>query len=731
MAPRTHWVCGVVVALIGVVFVAGVDLRPQVGPDFFFGSNDPSFQDTARILELFPSDAQLILSAAAPDIFAEEYLEQVRTLSDRVTAVDGVLRVMSLSHGPGNAKRAMDSPLWRRMLIADSQTSSLVIAMVDPHAGAALIGEIEMLVDELRTDAFELRMSGMPYIVEMIRRNLVSDLKTFTLAAVVIFGAIIVRVFRSTKILIGTLVACLSAIMLTLLAQSWLGAAVGPLTANLSTIVFVLTQSHIIFLTANWQRLQGAATGATEAADGEDLVPAAVRRTFTASFWCMITTLLGFVSLLFVEAKPLRELGLGGSIGTLMAIACAYLVYPPFMRWAQATRLAAAPPVGPAPPPAPALAPTFRRPPRRPVLIAAAVLALGLLRVNTDPSLLAYFAPGSELREGLEFIDRNGGSSPLQMVVGMPDDARLDNDDGYERMWGLQGALSAHESVGTVVSLPVLMAEGHRRRGASILSWSKLLNVMSWRMFDNVAANFVTPDRTQAMYLLRMTEAGRTRDRAAIIGELTDLVTTQGLELRLLGGIYVLQAHMARLVASSLITGLGALLVLFAGVAYVVSRSFRVSAAMAASVAVIPVVMFGCIGLFGVPVDIISAPAGNVAIGIGVDAMIHLALAVRLRAQGRAPGAADWRAALQEQRRPTLIAAGIVAAGFAIFALSGFPPTRRFGVGIVLGAAVAAVATLRVFPLLGGAMTPDAEAVPELRAVPESPGETTAALTSA
>jgi len=48
----------------------------------------------------------------------------------------------------------------------------------------------------------------------------------------------------------------------------------------------------------------------------------------------MVCTSLGFGTLLLVEAKPLRELGFGGTIGTIVAFICAYTIYPFFLRWA-------------------------------------------------------------------------------------------------------------------------------------------------------------------------------------------------------------------------------------------------------------------------------------------------------------------------------------------------------------------------------------------------------------
>jgi predicted RND superfamily exporter protein len=45
----------------------------------------------------------------------------------------------------------------------------------------------------------------------------------------------------------------------------------------------------------------------------------------------------------------------------------------------------------------------------------------------------------------------------------------------------------------------------------------------------------------------------------------------------------------------------------------------------------------------------------------------------------------------------------IIGAGFAIFILSEFPPTQRFGLVVLAGLLVDIAANLFVLPLLGGA----------------------------
>ncbi len=49
----------------------------------------------------------------------------------------------------------------------------------------------------------------------------------------------------------------------------------------------------------------------------------------------MICASLGFGSLLLAPAKPLRELGLVGVAGTVVALICAYVMYPAFLAWAE------------------------------------------------------------------------------------------------------------------------------------------------------------------------------------------------------------------------------------------------------------------------------------------------------------------------------------------------------------------------------------------------------------
>ena len=296
-----------------------------------------------------------------------------------------------------------------------------------------------------------------------------------------ILGLTTLAIFRSLRLVLGILISCSNASLLTLIAAHCLGIRVGVLTANLAAIVFVLCLSHIVFMTFNWQEVIRRKGGATPYR-----VFTAVQLTLEPSFWSMLTTLLGFVSLLFVQAAPLRNLGKAGTVGTLVAFLVAYCLYPCFLRregkirrrarlWGQGSRLA---PV------------VFRR--RQHAVVGwvflgclLAVPGAGLL--NTDPSLISYFAKDSELRDGLEYVDRNLGSSPLKVVVSDPKGKDFDSGRTYRWLWRLQEAFEEDKEVGSVLSIPLVLAEARRIPLVALLPVEWVIEAMEHPQFDEVA----------------------------------------------------------------------------------------------------------------------------------------------------------------------------------------------------------------------------------------------------
>lgn len=665
-------------AIVGVAWVARfVDVSPRVEGDFFFAEDDPQMQASQAVAARFPSTPQVILRVEDLAGDSAAYRTRVAALTGELLDIEGIVGGYSITtDNPA-------SPLFGRILLTPDSAATNVILSTDDTDPEILVPRIEAVVARHADANLGVLTSGVPVIVELIRRSLYRDLVVFSLAAVLLFGLLIGFVYRDVAIVVGTLATTFASVSLTLILVQAIGVPIGLLTANLVTIVFVLTLSHVVFLTANWKRRVAAVSDRSEA------LRLGIRDTMEGSFWSMATTLLGFLSLLMASAEPLRDLGLAGSVGALTGFLTAYTLYPAFIsRWAKVR------PVGES-----VLAQGSaggRRGVVAAIVAIIAVAAVGVLRVNTDPGLLTYFGEGTELREGLEQMDRDGGSSTLDIVVRNPDGGRLDAPAAFAELEVLHAAIETDSAVGVALSPTVLVAHARTLPLARLLPTPMLLDLASSPQLGGVGLGYITRERDEAHYFLRMRESGDEEDREVVMDRLRGYATDAGLEPVAIAGLYDLQLQLSRLISSSLVTGIGGLLVLFLGVAIVVSRSVGTALKMWVCLAGIPAVVLGTFGHLGLAVDIITSPAANVALGMGADSMIHLV--VRVRRLTAAGDAVPWTRAVEQIGRPVLGATGIISAGFGIFVLSTFPPTQRFGLAVILGTAAAAALALIVLP---------------------------------
>lgn len=698
-------VCFAITTVVALVFIRSVDLKPNVSENFFFSKNDPQVRADNEISKTFPEMNEIDLTVSG-DIASLAYVERIRALSDALAKVPGVTDVISLGRSPApkDLTDALKSQLWTHILIGKDHRSTDVIATVKDNVGAATITRLQELQKKFDRPDFRVVISGVSYVTELISRILARDLRTFTLAAICVFGVVLFVIFRSLWIILGTFIACANSSAATLIITQSIHIPIGPVTANVSTMVFVMTLSPMVYLTFNWKRIRQQQTLAGRAA-----VWAAVKETIEPSFWSAVCMLLGFLSLLLVSSTPMKHLGIAGAVGAVMAFAAAYVLYPwflslasppqPKLRWMKAleSRLR-----------------SFFSARHRLIAVALVIFgvvgAIGMMRLNTDPPLFFYFKKGSDLRKGLEAVDRAGGSSPLKLVVENKRGDTLDNSESYKRLSALQDELEKDPAVGKSMSLPLLLSEVRRHWYARLFlsteaffqgktTTQKEIGVLEDPKHGAVARQFLTPDHKRALFLLRMRETVRSTPREGVIHRLERTVDREGFRTVLVGGEYSLLAQMGRLIKSSIIEGIFVLTGIFTIMGYLFSRSLRVAAAMLITLLIIPVVVRGYIAYLGMPLDFITATAANLDLGMGVDAMIYLIMFAKREIAGL--GSWDpWSKACSHLWRPIGTSLLVICCGFGIFLLSNFPPTERFGIFVIFGSATAASAALLLFPWL-------------------------------
>jgi predicted RND superfamily exporter protein len=115
----------------------------------------------------------------------------------------------------------------------------------------------------------------------------------------------------------------------------------------------------------------------------------------------------------------------------------------------------------------------------------------------------------------------------------------------------------------------------------------------------------------------------------------------------------------------------------------------------------VPVLLiYGLMGLLGIPLDLATAMVATLAIGIAVDDTVHHVVTYRRELKTHGDRRVAMLNTLHKQARPILYVSLALAAGFFVFAFSHFAPVIHFGVLSGLVMLIALVGELVLTPIV-------------------------------
>ncbi|MCB0310970.1 MAG: hypothetical protein KDD42_07035, partial [Bdellovibrionales bacterium] len=192
----------IVFAAISYFAARDVPLVPEVDRYFFFSANDPQLESDQDIRQMFGA-GELLIVAVEGEVSTPQYQKRIAQLSSKLSSLEGVSSVESLSHGPQNYEEVVASPLWSRLLLFEDGGGSNVILMVGGASYSKIVRDVTSVSKQFETPRFRPHISGVPFIIERIGSMLYQDLKVFTCATVCILILLVLYRFRSIRMLAG------------------------------------------------------------------------------------------------------------------------------------------------------------------------------------------------------------------------------------------------------------------------------------------------------------------------------------------------------------------------------------------------------------------------------------------------------------------------------------------------------------------------------------------------
>lgn len=732
--------------LVFVLLVTGLSLNAarklKFDYDFesFFPSGDPDLETYKEFRKTFEYDNEFVLIAFEnkKGIFQQDFLSKVQWFSDSLRNVRNVTSVISPTTleyaiiGPiGPVKLPYVHPDDPSLFVSDStriyrskelvgsffstDRKSVCVFMKTTEGIAklpsdSLLAHLNQMIKSQHFD--QVHMAGKINGQKVYLDRLQNEFKIFFICSFVLVIIFLYISFRTAWGIWVPILIVLLSIIWTFGLMQVTGKALDIMTVLLPTMMFVVGMSDTVHIMSKYLE---------ELREGKDRFTALVdtiRDVGFPTFLTLITTGIGFLTLLYSTIKPINDFGIYTSLGVFIAFILAYALMPvilntiktPNLRvenesslfWNKRLHRL--------------LAWIFRN--TRGIVIGTIVLVclsvFGISRIHLNNYLIEGLTRGDELRKDFEFFEKNySGVRPFEMVVEVRDTTHSLLDPAELRAIDhLEQYLEKDYGVGFIISPATLIKSVNKANNGGDPAFYQLPASDSVLREESATLSEFKKHKEIKTLLTKDQHKGRLTGKMHDIGSMNIRALNEKLEqflstdpamkpvhCQLTGGAMMLDKDNVYL-ANNMLQGL-ALSVLVVGlIIALIHRSF-VMTIIAIVPNLVPILIIGGImGFAGIDLKSSTSIIFSIAFGIATDDTIHFLARLKLELKkGKSIPAAVKRTYLSTGKA-VIVTSLILSAGFLTLVGSGFESTFYFGLLVSITLFIAVLTDLLLFPVL-------------------------------
>ncbi len=707
----------------------------------FFPVNDPDLNAYLKFRKTFEYDNEFVLLAVEnrKGIFQQDFLEKIETLSDSLKHVPDITSVTSPStlqntsvtelgpiqfpylHIDDPSRYKSDSAVIYRsqelvgsFFAPNGKSVSLFLKTTEGISKAKsdrLLANIDRLVNAFHFDrvysASKARGQKV-YLEKLSHEFLIFFIASFLL--VVIFLYISFRSFWGVWVPI--LVVVIS-IVWTLALMTASGKALDIMTVLLPTMMFVVGMSDVVHIVTKY--LEELREGTTNRFDA---LLKTIKDVGFATFITLITTSLGFLSLLNSHIIPIRDFGFYTSLGVFIGFILAFTIVPVVLNvipmpnlklesessqfWN--TRLLKL------------LSWIFKN--TKAIWVGTILLTLisfwGISRINLNNYLIEGLTTHDELRQDFFFFENNfSGVRPFEIILTPTDStSSVLGVRELRAMDKLETYLRKEYGVGFILS-PLSLVKGVNKAenngnpdyyvlpkdSASIVDLTAELDQFKKHREMKI---FVTKDGKQGRITGKMRDLGSKIIReknAALENFLATTPEMKALNVKLTGAAVMLDKNNEYVISNTL-QGLWLSILVVGLIIGLIHKSWRI-AIIAIVPNLLPIIFIGgLMGFLGIELKSSTSIIFSIAFGIATDDTVHFLGRLKLEISKGKHVAYALKRTYISTGKAVVVTALILSAGFMTLIASGFESTFLFGLLVSITLLIAVWTDLLLFPLL-------------------------------
>ena len=717
----------IILATFVVACVAATWLHAERGRwDFSYESMAPEGTPEValfdRFLEDFDDDSSTVyvIGFSADPLITNDNLAMIERITSRIEGLEDTDSVVSLSNvadiraatdgldvsefvgeiplaaselAPLVARLEADPVVSGGLLSPDGRTTVIIGRMTDWAADPQVRGVYFSAVEEIlgEEEGVEFHMAGIPYMDNVLMMNIEDDTNLMMPLSVTVLAAMIWLAFGRVRATWMTLAPFFIAGTLTLGAMSALGKPMTLLTGEpiLMLLIMVIGMSDGVHILNRYEENIGQAGSG----DRRGALVATMRHMGRACLLTSLTTAVGFAALGTSNIPTIREFGLFGALGIMLAYVGAVVFLPAAVAITERYKPWRVPPRRGSDPLDRLLVAVATPPLRHPkaviavglLLFAASMAAIGAVRVDNRYS--------RDLKEdnpalvSMDFlVEAFGGAFVLDMVVdtGAPDGIK--DPELLEAMDALRAGMEEHELISKVMG-PVTFIKkmnramnGGRAEAFSVPespeAVAQYLLLFEMAGGDSEYDRMVSYDYSKARMSAYTTELAPEEYESVMVrlrrladenfgslGGSAEVYEAGGMPL-----FYTVSKSLISTLMRSLYLAMP-VIVLITGFAF---RSVRLGL-LSVVPNIIPITIgLGLLGLSGISLRFSTIVAFPIAFGLAIDDTIHFLHRYRLELGGGATHEEAVRTTLRTAGRAMVLTTVFLLAGFAVMLASNF-----------------------------------------------------------
>ncbi len=598
------------------------------------------------------------------------------------------------------------------------------------------IVEIRQIIKEYKQNS-EMFLGGVNMITDDMVSFVKSDLKTYGVIVILLIIAIVWLLFREVRFV----VLAISILLLSVLAMSGLlgifGLEITVISSNFVSMQMIITISLVIHLSIRYKEVLQELPDAKH----NEIIIKSTASMFKPSFFVILTTIVGFSSLVISGILPVINLGWMMSAGVAISFIITFIVFPLIMslfKKMQAERTKDK-------------NSTFTSYLSRwvdsyPKIIYGVTILIvlfslsGASKILVENSFINYFKKNTEIYKGMYVIDNKlGGTTPLDIIINLPansstvevvDDLldidefdefdefedefnEIKNENQYwftpqkiQKIEKIHNYLDSLNEVGKVLSFATVIKIGREmKHGKNLdsLELALLYNELPQKYNDILIKPYLNLDKNQLRFTIRIIDSMKDLRRDELLKqiqrEIHEKIGVPKENIRL-ANMMVMYNNMLQSLFKSQIMTLGIVLLVLFIMFILLFKSLKV--AIIASIAnIIPVgVIFGFMGWSAIPLDMMTITIAAISLGIAVDDTIHYIYRFKIEYKKDSDYVASMHRTHQTIGSAMFFTSLVIITGFSVLTLSSFYPTIHFGLLTMLAMFMAIVADLMLLPKL-------------------------------